>query len=750
MSGSCPWFDAPGAHSCSMGELIRLPTVRRPTIQGEKVGTFFGGGGGWHSGCDAPGLDGGRIPGDMHSIARISTEIVPESSTSNEYFEQSHEIVIEKDDNEAPKRSKRRRIEKSFGDDFIVYLVDDTPTSIAEAYASPDADDWKEAVHNEMDSILSNGTWELSERPHGCKPVGCKWVFKKKLRPDGTIEKYKARLVAKGYTQREGEDYFDTYSPVARLTTIRVLLSMAASYGLIVHQMDVKTAFLNGELEEEIYMDQPDGFVVKGEERKVCKLLKSLYGLKQAPKQWHEKFDRTLTSVGFVVNEADKCVYYRHGGGEGVILCLYVDDILIFGTNMKVIHEVKSFLSNCFDMKDLGEADVILNIKLIKNESGITLTQSHYVEKILSRFGYIDSKPSSTPYDPSVTLRKNRRIAIDQLRYSQIVGSLMYLASATRPDISFAVSKLSRFMSNPGHPAVLEGYSDSNWISDVADLYATSGSSSRVFRPSRAVLPSVVFNAVYFDPSPLSSTTLSSTTFCCDIICYTSTATSTRSVARDSSVLMGNGSHASVRGVGTVDLKFIWEDRAAEERAACPYYEQESHMHSIARISTEIVPESSTSNEYFEQSHEIVIEKDDNEAPKRSKRRRIEKSFGDDFIVYLVDDTPTSIAEAYASPDADDWKEAVHNEMDSILSNGTWELSERPHGCKPVGCKWVFKKKLRPDGTIEKYKARLVAKGHREKAKITSTPIHLSLDLPPFEYYYPWLPPMVLSFIKWT
>jgi hypothetical protein len=382
-----------------------------------------------------------------------------------------------------------------------VYLVDDTPTSIAEAYASPDADDWKEAVHNEMDSILSNGTWELSERPHGCKPVGCKWVFKKKLRPDGTIEKYKARLVAKGYTQREGEDYFDTYSPVARLTTIRVLLSMAASYGLIVHQMDVKTAFLNGELEEEIYMDQPDGFVVKGEERKVCKLLKSLYGLKQAPKQWHEKFDRTLTSVGFVVNEADKCVYYRHGGGEGVILCLYVDDILIFGTNMKVIHEVKSFLSKSFDMKDLGEADVILNIKLIKNESGITLTQSHYVEKILSRFGYIDSKSSPTPYDPSVTLRKNRRIAIDKLRYSQIVGSLMYLASATRPDISFAVSKLSRFMSNPGtdhwhaldrvmrylcgtmsygihysgHPAVLEGYSDSNWISDVADLYATSG-----------------------------------------------------------------------------------------------------------------------------------------------------------------------------------------------------------------------------------------------------------------------------------
>ena len=142
-------------------------------------------------------------------------------------------------------------------------------------------------------------------------------------------------------------------------TTIRVLLSLAASYGLLVHQMDVKTAFLNGELDEEIYMDRPDGFIVKSQESKVCRLLKSLYGLKQAPKQWHEKFDRTLTSAGFAINEADRCVYCHHGGGEGVILCLYVDDILIFSTNIDMINEVKSFLSKSFDMKDLGEADVI-------------------------------------------------------------------------------------------------------------------------------------------------------------------------------------------------------------------------------------------------------------------------------------------------------------------------------------------------------------------------------------------------------
>jgi hypothetical protein len=145
------------------------------------------------------------------------------------------------------------------------------------------------------------------------------------------------RLVFKGYTQKEDDDYFDTYSPVARLTAIRVLLSLASSHGLLVHQMDVKTTFLNRELEEEIYMDQPDGFVAKGQEGKVCKLLKSLYGLNQAPKQWHEKFDKTLTSAGFAVNEADKYVYYRYGGGEGVILGLYVDDILIFENNINVI-----------------------------------------------------------------------------------------------------------------------------------------------------------------------------------------------------------------------------------------------------------------------------------------------------------------------------------------------------------------------------------------------------------------------------
>jgi hypothetical protein len=292
-----------------------------------------------------------------------------------------------------------------------------------------------------------------------------------------------------------------TYSPITRLTTIRVLVALAASHGLLIHQMGVKKTFLNGELDEEIYMQQPDGFVAPGQENKVCRLRKSLYGLKQALKQCHKKFDRTVTLAGFVANEADTCVYYHFGGGEGVVICLYVDDILIFGTNINVINDVKSFLSQHFDMKDLGEVDIIINIKFIKDESGITLKQSHYVENILSHFGYSDCKPSSTPYDPSLKLCKNRGKGIDQLRYSQIIGSLMYLAGAIRPDISFATSKLSRFTSNPGnahwcalecvmryvrdtttyglhytgYPDVLEGYSDANWILDIDEIKATSG-----------------------------------------------------------------------------------------------------------------------------------------------------------------------------------------------------------------------------------------------------------------------------------
>ena len=189
--------------------------------------------------------------------------------------------------------------------------------------------------------------------------------------------------------------------------------------------MDVKTAFLNGDLDEEVYMNQPEGFVVPGQEHKVCKLLKSLYGLKQAPKQWNEKFRRVMISNGYSINGGDIYIFSKFQNTTGVIICSYVDDMLIFGTDIERVKETKKFLASQFQMKDLGEADVILGIKIIRSANGLTLTQLSYIEKVLKKFGHIDDKPAPTPFDPNIKLMWNSSDVLDQLTYSQIVGSLM-------------------------------------------------------------------------------------------------------------------------------------------------------------------------------------------------------------------------------------------------------------------------------------------------------------------------------------
>lgn len=433
--------------------------------------------------------------GSIHEHVERMTNVGADLSITD--FESSQtQVEIE------PRKSKRSRIAKDLGSDFITYHIEGDPNTFKDAMASSEAKHWKDAVKVEMDSIVSNGTWELVNLPPGCSTIGCKWIFKRKLKPDGSIDKYKARLVAKGFKQKEGIDYFDTYSPVSRMTTIRVLLALASVYDFTIHQMDVKTAFLHGDLEEEIYMDQPEGFVASGNENKVCKLVKSLYGLKQAPKAWHEKFDKIILSFGFQVIDSDKCVYCKVQSNACIALCLYVDDILLFGSNLNIIHETKSFLCTKFEMKDMGVANVILGIKLTRSVDGISISQSHYVEKILERFGYTNCRSVKTPYDSSKPLYKNKSgVPVSQLRYSQIIGSLMYLANCTRPDISFSVSKLSRYTSCPDRthwealdrvlkylkgtstlglhygkfPAVLEGYSDASWIAKNSGSNGVTG-----------------------------------------------------------------------------------------------------------------------------------------------------------------------------------------------------------------------------------------------------------------------------------
>ena len=423
------------------------------------------------------------------------------SSLKKNTYENVGQRSIKKDNEDEPRRSKRARTSTSFGPDFLTFLLESEPQSFKEAMSCPEAPQWKEAVNSEIESILQNHTWELVDLPPATKPLGYKWIFKRKMKADGSIDKYKARLVVKGYRQKEGLDYFDTYSPVTRITSIRMLIAIAAINNLEIHQMDVKTAFLNGDLEEEIYMEQPEGFVAPGKEKKVCKLVKSLYGLKQAPKQWHEKFDNAMLSNGFKINECDKCVYVKNTEKEYVIVCLYVDDMLITGSSDDMIKATKKMLTSKFDMKDIGVADVILGIKITRTSGGLILSQSHYIEKILDKFDKNNDGVAKTPVDVNLHLSKNTGEGVSQLQYSKIIGSLMYLMNCTRPDIAYSVSKLSRFTSNPGenhwkaivrvlrylrytkdyglhytnYPGVVEGYCDANWISDSKDSKSTSG-----------------------------------------------------------------------------------------------------------------------------------------------------------------------------------------------------------------------------------------------------------------------------------
>nr|KAJ0228624.1 hypothetical protein LSAT_V11C100040890 [Lactuca sativa] len=297
----------------------------------------------------------------------------------------------------------------------LILRTEEDKKTFSEAMASRDVHFWKEAIQDEIDSIMHNNTWVLSDLPPGCKALGVKWILKRKMKVDGTIDKYKARLVIQGFGKKEDIDFFDTYAPVARISTIILLLALAAIHNLLIHQMDVKTAFLNGDLDEEIYMKQPEGFVMPGN-----------------------------------VHKADKSVYSKFdSSSKGVIICLYVDDMLIFGIDQGEVDKTKKFLSSSFDMKVMGEAKAILGIRIRKGNNGISISQSHYIEKIFKKFNFETCSPVITPTDPNITLLPNKGSLVSQLEYLRAIGCLMYAMINTRPDIAFVVGKLSRYTSNP-------------------------------------------------------------------------------------------------------------------------------------------------------------------------------------------------------------------------------------------------------------------------------------------------------------
>lgn len=375
------------------------------------------------------------------------------------------------------------------------------PTTIDEAFTSEHAEQWKEAADSEFKSLMDNNTWELVDLPEGRETIGCKWVFKVKHTSDGQVERFKGRLVAKGYSQRPGIDYDETFSPVVRFSSIRSLLAFAVQHNMVVHQMDAITAFLNGELDEEIFMRQPDGYIVPGKENMVCKLKKSLYGLKQAPRCWNKALHDFMVTIGFKRSTSDPCVYIR--AENLAIVAVYVDDLIVITNTTEEMDKVKKSLEMKFKMKDMGELHYCLGISIVQDDRCIWLHQKQYVLNMLRQFGMMEAKPASTPADVNVKLVKSDGVSkeVDPVTYQSMVGSLLFLSMATRPDISHAVGVVSKFNSKPteahltavkrilrylkgtinlalkykNESSPLIGYSDADWAGDLDDRHSTTG-----------------------------------------------------------------------------------------------------------------------------------------------------------------------------------------------------------------------------------------------------------------------------------
>lgn len=382
----------------------------------------------------------------------------------------------------------------------MMMLIDADPITYEEAAKSMK---WRNAMSTEIESIERNNTWELTTLPDGAKTIGVKWVFKTKLNEAGEIDKCKARLVAKGYAQQYGVDYTEVFAPVARLDTIRMIVALAAQQGWNIYQLDVKSAFLHGELSEDVYVQQPQGYEKRGEEHKVYKLKKALYGLKQAPRAWYSKIEAYFVREGF-----EKC-YCEHTlftkskeGGKLLIISLYVDDLIFTGNDKSMCDEFKKSMMLEFDMSDLGKMRYFLGVEVLQNDDGIYLSQKKYAGEVLEKFGMSKSNSVENPMVPGFKLSKDENgVKVDATLFKQVVGSLMYL-TATRPDLMYGVSLISRFMGNPTEQhwlaakrilRYLKGttglgicykkrgckeliaYSDSDFAGDLDDRKSTSG-----------------------------------------------------------------------------------------------------------------------------------------------------------------------------------------------------------------------------------------------------------------------------------
>jgi hypothetical protein len=373
---------------------------------------------------------------------------------------------------------------------------------------SPEASHWQQAMEDEIASLHAQGTWRLEHPPPGSNVIPGRWVYKVKRDANGEVERYKARYVAKGFKQIEGVDYDEVFAPTGSHSTVRAFLATAAADGLAVHHLDVRTAFLHGDLEEVIYCEQPPGFVT-GESGQKCRLFKALYGLKQAGRAWHQKLADTLIASGYQVSDADPSLFVKRVGSRVVRILAHVDDLLIASNCAKLMADEKRRLSEQFDMRDLSAVSVFLGMEVVRNESTgeLKISQKRYSLDLVERFGLSDANPEPIPMQPNLAQLTAKGIGDteqepfeDATKYRALVGGLMYLAVVTRPDIAQSVYRLARYMSKPvqahweaaksvlryvkgtaaygivyGRGEPLHGYSDADWASDRDNRRSTTG-----------------------------------------------------------------------------------------------------------------------------------------------------------------------------------------------------------------------------------------------------------------------------------
>jgi Reverse transcriptase (RNA-dependent DNA polymerase) len=436
---------------------------------------------------DMPADD--EIPGDLNDELGLEEEFF-NAGQENEYVE---EIEAAQPEPQMPRRSARSNKGQPpirYGDfvfhrddeAFAVFNDPEDPKTFKKAMSHEFANEWEKAMNEEIDSLEKNKTWEVCKLPDGKKAIGSKWVFKTKLDANGNVVRRKARAVAKGFSQKFGVDYDEVFAPVARSATFRIFLSFAGKRNLSVIQYDIVTAFLNGTIEEEIYMLPLPGF--ERADKMVYRLKKSLYGLKQAARAWNKALHESLTRHGCKRDQTDHCLYSLTSGGDIVHLLIHVDDVLAATSNAKLLDELMTKVGKDFELKCLGEAKCYLGIDLHRdNDGNFLISQPAYIQKIIDNAGMTYAKPSKFPLDTGYYKFDGKELATNE-EFRMIIGSLLYLSTNTRPDIAASVSILSKRIKDPQDTDLNEAKRIIRYLKGTKDLklrLSSSDGNSKMF-----------------------------------------------------------------------------------------------------------------------------------------------------------------------------------------------------------------------------------------------------------------------------